>query len=87
MRRKIEKALWFRLRLAGSACPKINSKGKEKSTKSRNISGNDNDYLDWLLQQNVFPLREQNSKLSGKGLGFQFQELFKSLFTELPFEL
>ena len=53
---------------------KINSKGKEKTTKFRNIS--DNGYLDWLLHQNVFPLREQNSILSGKGKGFTFDQLF-----------
>ena len=33
IRRKIEYALWFRLRVAGSACPKINSKSKEKNNK------------------------------------------------------
>ena len=56
MRGKIEQALWFRFRLRVSACSKINSKGKDKTTKLRNI--NDNGYLDWLLHQNVFPLRQ-----------------------------
>ena len=44
MRGKIEWALWLRFRLGGSACSNINSKGKEKTTKFRNIS--DNSYLD-----------------------------------------
>ena len=42
--------------------------------------------FDWLLHQNVFPLRELNSILSGKGKGFKFEELFRSPFTTLAFE-
>ena len=77
MRGKIEQALWLRFRPGGSACSKINSKSKEKTAKFRNIS--DNGYLDWLFHQNVFPLRELNSILSGKGKGLIFEELFRSL--------
>ena len=40
----------------------------------------------WLLHLDVFPLREQNFILFGKGKGFTFEELFKSPFTELAFE-
>ena len=57
---------------------RVNSKGKEKTTKSHNIS--DNSYLDWL------PLRESNSILSGKFQEFTFEELIGSPFTELVFE-
>ena len=52
--------------------------------KFRNIS--DNCCFDWLLHQNVFPLSDSNSILSGKGSGFTFQEFFRSPFTELAFE-
>ena len=62
----------------------IKSKGKEKTRKFRNI--NDNGYLDWLFDQNVFPVRESNYILSGKGKEFAFEELFRSPFTELAFE-
>ena len=68
----------------GSACSKIKSKGKEKTTKFRNIS--DNGYLDWLLHQNDFPPRESNSIPSGKGKGFAFEESFRTPFTVLAFE-
>ena len=42
----------------------------------------DNDYLDWLFYQKVSPLRESNS-MSGNGIGFTREELFRSSFTEL----
>ena len=44
---------------------------KEKTTKFCNI--NDNGCLDWLFYQNVFPLRESNSILSGKDKGVLIQ--------------
>ena len=47
---------------------------------------NDNGYLDWLFHQNVFPLRESNSVLSGEGKGCTFEELFRSVLSELAFE-
>ena len=52
-----------------------------------NIS--DNGHLDWLLYQNIFPLRESNSILFAKSKGFTFKELKSvvgSPFTELAFE-
>ena len=30
------------------------------------VPDQDNGYLDWLFHQNVFPLRESNSIMSGK---------------------
>ena len=42
----------------------------------------DNDHLDWLFYQKVFPLRESNS-MSGNGIRFTREELFRSAFTEL----
>ena len=42
----------------------------------------DNGYLDWLFYQKVSPLRESNS-MSGDGIGFTREELFRSAFTEL----
>ena len=44
---------------------------------------NDNGYLDWLFNQNVFPLRESASVMSGNGTGFKLEELFRSRFIEL----
>ena len=73
----------MRFRLRGSACSKINSKGKGKTNF---LSINDNGYLDWMFHKNVFPLRESNSILSPKGKGFTFEELFKNPFTEFAFE-
>ena len=43
----------------------------------------DNDHLDWLFHQDIFPLRESTSKMSGNGKGFTFEKLFRSPFTEL----
>ena len=40
-----------------------------------------NGYLDWLFHQNVFPLRESTSIMSGNGKGFALKELFRSQFT------
>ena len=70
---KVEWALWFRFKLGGSTCSKINSEGKEKTTKFRNIIDN----LDWLFQQGAFPLRESNSILPGKVKELTFEEFFK----------
>ena len=42
----------------------------------------ENGYLDWLFYQKVFPLRESNS-MSGNGIGFTRQELFRSAFNKL----
>ena len=42
----------------------------------------DNGYFDWLFYQKVFPLRESKS-MSGNGIGFTREELFRSAFTEL----
>ena len=36
----------------------------------------DNCYLDWLFQQNVLPLRELTSIMSGNCKGITLQELF-----------
>ena len=47
------------------------------------LHDHDNSYLDWLFNQNVFPLRESTSIMSGNGKGFKLEELFRSLFTEL----
>ena len=38
----------------------------------------DNGYLDWLFNQNVFPLSDSASIMSGNGKGFKLEE-----FTEL----
>ena len=46
----------------------------------------DNGYVNWLLHWNVFPLRGQNSILSGKGKGLAFEEFYRSPITELAFE-
>ena len=43
----------------------------------------DNGYLDWLFNQNVLPLSESASIMSGNGKGFKLEELFRSPFTEL----
>ena len=43
----------------------------------------DNGYPDWLLHQNVFPLRESTSIMSGNGKGFTLEELFRSPLTKL----
>ena len=43
----------------------------------------DNGHLDWLLKQNVFPMRESASIMSGNSKGFKLEELFRSSFTEL----
>ena len=45
------------------------------------VNNYDNGYLDWLFYQKVFP-RELNS-MSGNGIGFTREELFRSAFTEL----
>ena len=47
------------------------------------VHNHDNGYLDWLFHQNVFPLRESNFIMSGNGIGFKLEELFRSAFTEL----
>ena len=41
------------------------------------VHNHDNDYLDWLFHQNVFPLRGSTSIMSGNGKGFTLQELLK----------
>ena len=81
---KLNRHCGSHLGLGGSACSKIKRQRNRKTTKIRNISGDG--YLDWLLHQNVFPLREYHSILSGKSKGFTFEELFRSSFTELDFE-
>ena len=43
----------------------------------------DNGYLDWLFHQNVFPLRESTSIMSGNEELFTLEESFRSQFTEL----
>ena len=47
------------------------------------VHNTDNGYLDWLFHQNVFPLRESTSIMSGNGKGFTLEELFRSPLTEL----
>ena len=47
------------------------------------VHNHDNNYLDWLFHQNVFPLRESTSITSGNGKVFTFEELFRSSLTEL----
>ena len=47
------------------------------------VHNHDNDLLDWLFQQNIFPLRESTSIMSGNGKGFTLEELLRSPFTEL----
>ena len=42
-----------------------------------------NGYLDWLFHENVFPLRESVSIMSGNGKGFTLKELYRSQFTDL----
>ena len=42
-----------------------------------------NGCLDWMFNQNAFPLRESTSIISGNGKGFTLEEVFKSPFTEL----
>ena len=44
------------------------------------MQNHDNGYLDWLFHQNVFPLRESTSIMSGNGKGFTLEELFRSPF-------
>ena len=43
----------------------------------------DNDNLDLLFHQNVFPLGNSTSIRSGNRKGFTFEELLRSPFTEL----
>ena len=38
------------------------------------VHNHDNDYLDWLFHQNVFPLRESTSIMSGNSKGFTLEE-------------
>ena len=47
------------------------------------VHNHDNDHLDWLVHENIFPLRESTSIMSGNGKGFTLEELFRSPFTEL----
>ena len=47
------------------------------------VHNHDNGYLDWLFHQNVFPLRESTSTMSGNGKGFTLEDLFRSPFTGL----
>ena len=46
------------------------------------VHNHDNGYLDWLFHQNVFPLRDSDSIMTGNGKEFTFEELFRSAFTE-----
>ena len=43
------------------------------------LHDHDNGYLDWLFNQNVFPLRVTTSIMSGNGKGFRLEELFTAL--------
>ena len=47
------------------------------------LHDHDNGCLDWLFNQNVFPLRKVTSIMSGNGRGFKREELFRSPFTEV----
>ena len=47
------------------------------------VLNHDNGYIDWLFHQNVFPLRESTSIMSGNGKRFTLEELFRSPFSEL----
>ena len=47
------------------------------------VRNHGNGYLDWLFHQNVFPLRDSTSIMSGNGKGFTPEELFRSPFTKL----
>ena len=47
------------------------------------VHNHDNDHLDWLFHQNIFPLRESTSIMSGNGKRFTLEELFRSPFTKL----
>ena len=47
------------------------------------VHNHDNDYIDWLFHQNVFPVRGSTSIMSGNGRGFTLKELVGSPFTEL----
>ena len=47
------------------------------------VHNHDNGYLVWLFHQNVFPLRESSSIISGNGKGFTLEKLFRSPFSEL----
>ena len=47
------------------------------------VHNHDNGYLNWLFHQNVFPLRESTSIMSGNGKGFTLEELFRSPFIGL----
>ena len=40
-------------------------------------------WMDTVHNQNVFPLRESNSVVSGNCKGFTLEDLFRSAFTEL----
>ena len=43
------------------------------------MHNHDNDYLDWLLQQNLFALRESTSIISGNGKGFTLRNYIKDM--------
>ena len=47
------------------------------------LHNHDNDHLDWLFHQNIFPLRESTSIMSGNRKGFTLEELFGSPSTKL----
>ena len=47
------------------------------------VRNHDNGYLDWLINQNLFALREPTSIMSYNGKGFTLEGFFGSLFTEL----
>ena len=47
------------------------------------VHNHDNDHLDLSFHQNIFPLRESTSIMSGDGKGFTLEELFRSPLTEL----
>ena len=47
------------------------------------VHNHDNNHLDWLFHQNIFPLRESTSIMSDNGKGFTLAELFRSPFTDL----
>ena len=47
------------------------------------VHNHDHGYFDWLFHQNIFPLRESTSIMSGNGKGFTLEESLRSPFTEL----
>ena len=57
--------------------------GSPCSSKMDGCSVYDNGYLDWLFYQNVFPLKESSSIMSGNSKRFTLVELFRSAITEL----